>query len=398
MQNRIRIIFVDDERNILQGLRRMLRPMRDKWDLAFANGGNEALEHLAAEPCDVIISDIRMPQMTGVELLENVRRRHPHMIRFVLSGQAARETIIDAVGPTHQYLAKPCDAETLKAAIGRLEMLRDLLPVEKLREAISALESLPSMPSLYDELTRQLRGPEVSVKSVCRIISADIGMSGKLLQLVGSGFFGPPRHVSTPAEAAKVLGIDIIKSLALSLNVLTPFDPVKMEGFAMGTLWKHSTTVADHARKIAESQGADKKTADAAFIAGMLHDVGKIVLAEQLAEDYRSAVALARAEGVDSLEAERRIFGATHAQVGAYLLGIWGLEDSTVEATAYHHCPSAASNFTDFTALTAVHVAYCLDEGRAVDTEYLARLGLADSMTKWRDIRPKEIHKEPANV
>lgn len=398
MQNRMRIIFVDDECNILQGLRRMLRPMRDRWHLAFANGGQEALEYLAREPCDVIISDIRMPQMTGVELLENVRRRHPHMIRFALSGQAARQTVIDAVGPTHQYLSKPCNAETLKVAIGRLEVLRDLLPVEKLREAASALEFLPSIPGLYDELARQLRKPEVSAESVGRIIASDIGMSGKILQLVGSGFFGSPRQVSTPDEAAKVLGMDIIKSLAFSLNVLTSFDPAKMEGFEIGTLWKHSIAVAEVAREIAESQGVDKKTADAAFMAGMLHDVGKIVLAEQLTEDYRSVIALAESQDVNLLETEQRILGATHSQVGAYLLGIWGLANPIVEATAYHHCPSSAPNPIGFTALTAVHVAYCLDEERAVDTEYLAGLGLADCMTKWRDIRLKETHKEPANV
>ena len=106
-----RILFVDDEENILQGLRRLLRPLRKEWEMRFASDGHTALKMLEESPCDVLVSDMRMPGMNGVRLLEEVRARYPDTIRIVLSGQADRETTLAAVGPAHQYLNKPCDAE-----------------------------------------------------------------------------------------------------------------------------------------------------------------------------------------------------------------------------------------------------------------------------------------------
>lgn len=129
----IRILFVDDEPNILQGIKRMLHSMRNEWDMAFATSAFEALATLAKEPFDIIVTDIRMPRIDGIELLEYVARTYPGMIRFILSGQAQKETLLRSIGPMHQYLSKPIDPETLKSAIMRSVVLRSALTDNKLR-------------------------------------------------------------------------------------------------------------------------------------------------------------------------------------------------------------------------------------------------------------------------
>ncbi len=397
MTDKIRILFVDDVDNILSALRRMLRPMRSEWEMSFANGGIEALKCLDEKHHDVIVSDVRMPGMDGVELLENVRRKHPHTIRIVLSGQADRESVLAAAGPTHQYLSKPCSLETLKAVLGRVVTMRKLLNDEKVADIISAIESVSPLPRLYDELLDEITPPEASIQSVARIISMDVGMSGKILQLVNSSFFGPPRCVSGPAETVEALGMDVIKPLVLSNNIFWPLDVTVADEFEIETLRKHSVAVANYARKIAQEAKADNKTVNASCMAGMLHDIGKIIFADQFTDDYRLAMNLEDKEGVGALEAENRAIGATHAQAGAYLLGIWSFSDPVVEAVAYHHCPSENQNTDGFTALTAVHVADAVDGAGPVDMEYLAWLGLADRLDVWREIC-LENTKETANV
>lgn len=397
MPEKMRIIFVDDVSNILDALRRMLRPVCREWEMSFANGGAEAMECLDGKRYDVIVSDMRMPGMSGAELLENVRRKHPHMIRIALSGQADRETVLEAVGPTHQYLSKPCNLETLKAVLDRVISLRKLLGAEKLVELVSAMEFVPSLPRLYKELTDELLRPNASIESVARTIASDVGMSAKVLQLVSSGFFGQPKQVSGAGEAVEALGMDIIKPLTLSLNLFSPLDATEVEDFSMEALWRHSANVAFCAGQIAQSTGADSKTVNAACLAGMLHDVGKIIFADRFTDDYRSAMNLAEAEGIDPLEAEAKTIGATHAGIGAYLLGIWAFPDPIVEAVAYHHFPSKGRKADGFAALTAVHVADAVEGAGPVDMEYLAGLGLADRLDAWREIC-LENTKETANA
>ena len=142
-----RILFVDDEPNVLSGLRRMLRSMRREWFMAFAHSGLEALAMLDDTPFDIVVTDMRMPGMDGAALLKQVMHRHPKTVRIVLSGQADREEILRAVGPIHQYLSKPCDAETIKATLTRACALDGLLPDDHLKELISKMETLPSLPS-----------------------------------------------------------------------------------------------------------------------------------------------------------------------------------------------------------------------------------------------------------
>ncbi len=196
MSEKKRVLFVDDEPKILEGLRRMLRPLRNEWEMSFVNSGQEALDILAQQPFDVIVTDMRMPAMNGAELLHEVRKRYPHMVRFVLSGQASQETMLRSIGPMHQYLSKPCDSGILKSTLTRSCQLRSILSNEKLHNLVSRIDWLPSLPSLYIEMVEELQKPEASTKILGKLISKDIAMSAKILQLVNSAFFGVRQHIS----------------------------------------------------------------------------------------------------------------------------------------------------------------------------------------------------------
>jgi len=396
-----RILFVDDEPKILHGLRRMLHAMRRQWDMAFAEGGQEALDILDREPFDAIITDVRMPGIDGSQLLREVTERHPQTVRIVLSGQAEDETVLQSVRHVHQYLSKPCDTEMLRSTIARACALSDLLENDTLKRLVSQMETLPSLPSLCRTIEQELRSPEASTRKIAEIISQDIGMSAKVLQLVNSAFFGIRRHVATPGHAAVLLGLETIRNLVLSVHVFAQFDQADLGGLSLKVLWDHSMNVGMYARQLARSQNMDPGTVDHAFTGGLLHDAGKLVLAANLTEEYASVLARTSRKGIALHEAEREVFGSTHAEVGCYLMGLWGLPDPIVEALAFHHCPSRHGE-EGFTPVTAVHVANILEHemysaesiqaSSEVDDAYLIHLGLSRQQTEWR-VRCREIAK-----
>ena len=390
-----RILFVDDEPKVLDGLRRMLRPMRHEWEMAFAPGGEEALAALAEKHFDVVVSDMRMPGMDGAQLLSEVKQRYPGIVRIVLSGHSERETVLRSVGPAHQYLAKPCDPKQLRNVITRACALRDLLSEDSLRELVSQMSTIPSLPETYTEIVEELQSPNASMKKVGEIVSKDMGMTAKVLQLVNSAFFGLRHHVSTPSQAASFLGVDTLKSLVLSVHIFSQLDNIKIEGFCLDRLWNHSAATGALAKRIAAAEGCAEQLRDHALMAGLLHDAGKLIIAANLPERYSDVLASVESEGLKLWEAERQILTNTHAEVGAYLLGLWGLPDPIVEAVAFHHNPSRCLG-DEFAPLTAVHAANALEheqssvendpDANRLDTEYLGQLGLAERLPVWRDL------------
>jgi HD-like signal output (HDOD) protein len=395
-----RVLFVDDEPKILEGLQRMLRSMRDDWEMEFANSGPAALADLKSRPFDVVVTDMRMPGMDGAMLLSEIRQLHPQIVRIVLSGHSDQELVLSSVGPAHQYLSKPCDPELLKQTIMRACALRDLLSNTSLTLLVSQMESLPSLPSLYMELMQQLESADPSIKKIGAIISKDLGMTAKILQMVNSAFFGLRRHISNPADAVGLLGLDIVKALVLSIHVFSQFSQNRIPGFSLKDLWDHNMAVGVLAKKIAKSEQQHQQVVDDCFTAGLLHECGKLVLAARLPAEYAEMLALRERQELQTIEAERMVFGATYSEVGAYLLGLWGLPDSIVEAVAFHQLPDQCSA-GGFGPLTAVHVAdYLIGESQvdavkdtaSADLTYLARLGLEGRIEPWRQL--VEIHND----
>ena len=400
-----RILFVDDEVLVLQGLQRMLRPMREEWDMEFIDSGAKALERMAQSPFDVIVSDMRMPGMNGAELLGRVMQQYPKTVRLILSGHADKELTLKCVGSTHQFLAKPCDPEAIRATVRRASATDDALQSDTLKRIVAKMDRLPSIPSLYKEIVEALHDPEVTLETIGNIIAKDIAMTAQILKLVNSAFFGLSRQVSSPAEAANYLGLDTIRSLVLSINAFSQYESVKIEGFSFSVLWAHSLDTGAAAKAIAKMEGADRKLADESFVSGLLHDTGKIVLAANYVDRYGEVLRLMQNDGLDQCQAEQQIFGANHTDVGGYLLGLWGLPVPVVEAIAFHHRPSSAAEKI-FCPLTAVHVdnafVHCpvgtdaASPDLRLDTAYLTDLGLASRVAVWRENYQKDTPTQEA--
>ncbi len=381
--------------------------MRHEWEVAFASSGQEALDILKVEPFDLIVTDMRMPGMDGSQLLTEVMKRYPQIVRIVLSGQSDLKTILKSVRSAHQYLSKPCDTEILKSTVARACAFRDLLTDNSLKKLVSQIESLPILPSLYVEIMEVMRSPASSVQKVGGIISRDISMTAKILQLVNSAFFGLCRHVSSPAQAVSLLGMEIVKALVLSVQIFSQFDQAKLHGFSLEGLWDHSIRSSVFAKAIAKEEGKGQYMIDDAFMAGMLHDLGKMVLIVNLPERYGEALAVAQGENRFLWEVELEILGATHAEIGAYLMGLWGLPSHVVEAIGFHHNPRKCLD-REFSPLTAVHVGDAFEHERRegkrgelksrLDSEYLAELAMVDRLPLWQEKCRKSIEQGDQDV
>lgn len=380
-----RILFVDDEESVLRGLRRTMLEMEDEWEMEFASSGETALQVLKNQDFDVIVSDMRMPEMDGSELLQKVAEGYPDIVRIVLSGHSDMELIMKAVGPTHQYLSKPCSAESLNEVLEQAFSIRGLLSNDRLKSLVSRLKDIPSMPMLYKKVILEMQSPDFRLARIGEIISRDAGMTTKVLQMVNSSFFGLGVKVSDPAHAAKLLGADILKSLILSIKIFSEFKGTQKQQKYIECLSNHSLQVALLAKKIAAHENADKSEMSDAFVAGITHDIGKMILIQNLPVEYEACLTRAQEQSTTELAAEYEILGSSHMEVGAYLTGLWGLPANIVNAVAYHHRPSKCSE-TQFSPLTAIHIANSLIIKQPLDEPYLEGLGLLQHLPEWEKI------------
>jgi len=384
------ILFVDDEENILTGLKRIVRSMRDEWDASFATSAQEALQVMDQQEIDVLVTDMRMPMMDGAQLLSEVSSEYPHVIRILLSGQCDLESFIGTACPAHQLLSKPCDAVTLKKTIERVIALRYLLENETLRDIIMQMNTLPSPPTIYIQIEKELERADSSMQRVGEIIGQDIGMTAKLLQLVNSPFFGFNRNIDTPAQAAALLGVNMVQFIMLHVQTFVSHPAIER---TVGEISEHCMLVATLARAIAKKEGGNASCCLNAYIGGMMHDLGRLILAVNMPEKYKSIMEQAKHSSEPTWKIEMQEIGASHAEIGAYLLGLWGLPEHVVEIVHYHHVPAECTLLDDHLPLTAVHVADALAadpelEHRGIpgrlDEAYLDKHALTDHIPDWQ--------------
>jgi len=348
-----RILFVDDEPNILSGLKRMLMNERHIWDMHFVQGGQEALTLLDdSGRFDAIVSDMRMPQMQGFELLKTVSERWPGMARIILSGHAEHESALRSAGVAHQFLSKPCDSKTLKHAVMRTCNMRDRLGSDHIADAVAALKTLPVLPESCIKMREEMNKEEPSMERVAEIVGEDIAMTTKLLQLVNSSYFSLPRKIESIAQAVGFLGLDTIKDLVISTAVFRAMDADK--SVVNGEqLLQHGQYVSKLAASMAGHLDAPALDTAELRIAGFIHDAGQLALAKIEPDRYREL--LSEADSGDALcAAETEVFGTHHAEVGAYLFSLWGLPELVVEATLRHHEPLDEMETSDMGGLVGL--------------------------------------------
>jgi putative nucleotidyltransferase with HDIG domain len=390
-----RILLVNDDGQTLDTYSTACLPYRADWEVTTANSGAAALDLMGQGVFDAVVADMRMPDMSGLELLRAAMFCHPQTARILLSELSGRDMIVGSLGIVHQYLPKPCAPGDLLSAISRLMVLDQFFTNDFLRLVVARVRQLPSPPRVYFQLMRELARADATTESVGAIIAQDSSLSAKLLQVANSAFFSPSQPVMSVQEAVQTVGFNLVKGVALSLSLFASLNPGAVDEVNADRLYIHCLATALLAQKIATDESAPQATVDAAFTAGILHDIGKLVLASSLPGLYRRAVQLAADELIPQWQAEANIFGVDHAAVGAYLLGLWGLPAPIVEAVAWHHEPTHR-RAPAFNALTAVHVADFLQSHHwpssprslivKLDASYVQSLDLDERIARWAEV------------
>lgn len=326
MNPRLHILFVDDDPNLLQALQRSLRPMRKDWDMAFADGGASALALLKDSAFDIVVSDMKMPGINGCDLLDKVMASHPGTLRFILSGHAERSQLMQCVGPTHQFLSKPCETGKLTASLQRVTHLEHLVPDGELRQWLAHLDRLPCHPDHHELLIHLLQENDPSIEKIGALIAKDPGMATLVLKLANTAFFGNGCGTIDIRLATTQLGADVLRSIGLTLHLFTPLNLAESAGFDALHFWQRSQRAAESMRRIAEQDHSLNLSPEEAYSVGLLLDIGSLALSGKLP-----------GSGTSPLHHTPEV---TTAQAGAYLLGTWGYSDAVVDAVAHQRSGS----------------------------------------------------------
>lgn len=389
-----RILFVDDEPAVLNGIRRILRQMRDAWEVDYCTSGKDALAIVDGSMIDVMVTDMRMPGMDGAQLCHEVSVRSPQTIRTILTGQSSADQIMRAFGMAHRCLSKPCPPDFLIYTLSQTLSLQKLINAPPLMSFMARINALPTMPGVFAELMNELLSAEADMSRIADLVSSDMAVSCRVLQLVNSAYFGLKCRVDSAAHAAKLLGLERLKGLVLTAGLFAQFDSDLPSGICLDALQQVSLTTSLLAGEIMRAEIPQSLSlSNKAVVAGAVHDIGQLVLLQNRAEQYCQILAATRQCHEQLCAEELKVFGVTHAEVGAYLLNLWGLDADIVDAVAHHHDPCATES-KGFTVLTALHVSEALIHelnpknqwpfGATLNHEYIDDFIGDDQLQRWR--------------
>lgn len=396
------ILFVDDDENITNGIMRQLRPYREQWRLFIAKNGTQALKIMASQPIDLIVSDIVMPGMSGDELLKTVCELYPATVRMVLSGYTDEATLKISLEVAHQYLSKPCSAETLREALSQVFKIQECVRNPQIIAGVGDPNKLPPLPKIYQDINAAIADENSSIRDIADIFARDMVLSAKLLQLVNSPYFGLKRTVSNLTDAINLIGLKKLSSLVLSVHIRTSFpvnDP-DIQSY-IEYLWQDASRVSELARLIALSEEQQDDRPDQAYLGGLLHNMGLLIFLSRGGDKLKRLMDAVQNTDTPVAELETAIFGFTRSEAAAYVLSLWKIPPRIIEAILLQNTPMD-SDYDAVNALTAVHVAVCLlnpaglaDSDRlfamALDRAYLQRIGKLGRLPDWQSLANKMV-------
>lgn len=400
--NKKNILFVDDNENILSGIQRQLRPYREQWQLFFAHNGPQALELLAKQPIDLIVSDMQMPDVRGDQLLKQVSELYPATVRMILSGYADDETLKAGLEVAHQYVSKPCSAEMLREVIAQVFKIQACVTNPKIISGIGDINQLPSLPKIYNELNAIITKENTTSRDIAEIFARDMVLSAKLLQLVNSPYFGLNRKISSLTEAINLIGVKKLNSLVLSAHVKSAF-PVsnpQMQQY-MEYIWQDAARVSDLSKLIALSEQQLEDRPDQAYLGGLLHNLGLLIFLSRDGDKLNALIEQTKNTQIPVSDLETSIFGFNRCEAAAYVLSLWKIPPRVIEAILLQKIPND-SDYDGVNALTAVHTASCLLKPSVMegcdrlfeidlDTRYLERINKLERLTHWQSLAEKVL-------
>ncbi|MFK7994305.1 MAG: HDOD domain-containing protein [Granulosicoccus sp.] len=389
-----KILFVDDEPAILEGLQDLLRGHRRRWDMTFICGGEAAMTAMNDSVYDVVVSDVRMPGVGGVDVLEYAKDNHPQSLRIALTGFSDEQSTIKLTRLAQRYLRKPCSLEDLDDVISGDFGLIKAFDNDMVKELVGKAGRITATQSNHQKLLKLLDTENSSIDEIISIVEQDVALTAKVLQLVNSSFFRRQREIHSAREAVGYLGADILRSLALANQMFEMTKELQtFPGFDPNALQRHCALTSTIARELVP----DIELSTVAFTAGLLHDVGKLIIAREKPELIPELVGAF--DGMSNswvdADSERAILGCTHAEVGGCILNLWGVPTAIVEAVTFHDQP--ANIFTrEFDAIGIVHISNYLahwvsedivDERieSKLDRNYLEARKVCDLLDGWME-------------
>jgi HD-like signal output (HDOD) protein len=366
------------------------------WTVHAAPDPGVAGRILAAEAVDVAIVGIA-PHRGGLAFLEWLRRHHPSVVRLAAFEPRDVDDLLVGSNVAHQYVTTSMKSVEIAEVIGRTVALRSRLGKQSLVRLAGSMSRIPTVPRLYAELRALISDDDFSLTRAAAIIGQDPGLTVKVLQVVNSAYYGLSHHISDLPHAVSLMGPQPVASLVLGLTLSDQFSAMGAARRRLDVEWRRSILLSELARRVATMEGADPSTVEACQLGGLLHNVGRLLLAANMPERF-GAITWPR-DLASVLDVERSAFGAAHPELGALLLGAWGLEDRLVEAVAFYAEPLLALG-NGFAPLTAVHVAEALtSDGRTpLNVAYLESIGLAAHAERWSTLVTTEAQRAEANL
>jgi HD-like signal output (HDOD) protein/ActR/RegA family two-component response regulator len=372
-----------------------------EWEATSVASEADALAQLEKRSFDALLVDFNLGSPDASDLLNQTLEKRPETIRFLLAYEADLALVAAKVLGSHQILPKPIEPDSLKSRIEN--GVNDSNSNQSGSDPAKDDGGAPTIPSVYSEVLKALESPDVTNEQVGEIIARDAALMTEVLRLTRSTYMGLPRNLTDPAEAVESLGLETVKALVMALRFLAEHSHLNPGYLSLGQIWQHSTNVAQIARDLVLFETKDRTLASQALAAGLLHDLGKVVLVTNFDDLYGRVHSLARKQPVPLWDIEKEMFGANHGEIGACLVGMWNLPSSIVEAAAFHHEPPLGEH-DHLTPLAAVHIANVLehqlrpsDEYRVapiINTAFLNELGLLQRLPVWR---ATSANRGPAN-
>jgi putative nucleotidyltransferase with HDIG domain len=389
-----RILFVGGDQTLCRDFQAHCLGPESAWTVQHIANEDEALALCHQQTMAAVVADVNVNGKSGTELLDSFMRRQPKALRIIISDLSDVESTMKCIGHAHHHLLKPCSAQTLLHALEQAFEQEAWLPSEPVQGLIAQMRQVPSPLKAYTQMVEEMNSPTCSLEKIGQLVAQDPAVTAKVLQLANSAVFGLELNVIHPAEAIGYIGLETTKAVVLLAHTFSSFDHLRLVRFSIEDLWRHSVEVARLAKRVAEMENAGEEMVEQSFVAGLLHDIGKLLFAANHGGLFSKVLRITREQRCNLWEAEAQVLpGVGHAELGATVLGIWGLPKSITEAVALHHVPWRQRDHA-FSPVAAVHVANILDHEThpdpaiilpsQINTSFLNYIGLADRVEEWR--------------
>ncbi len=329
-----KILVFDEDRDNLLTLKSRYHPLESNYSIEYLDDPTR-LRLMLKNQYDVFACKTSLYDHMALDVLDTLKEHHPNTIRIIIADSDQQLQRLQSTGSAHRYLGQDHGVEDIKLALDNIFGLNEIVSNPKLKSFVHNMHSLPTLPYIYTEIMRKLKNPDITAREIGALIEKDISLTAEILRIVNSSYYAIRNKISEPSQAVVMLGLTAVRDIVLSLFLYNHFKVRNFKGISFKSVWNHSLATAGFARKIAQLNSLNDCNLGEVFVAGLLNCVGMLFMAQEYPEDYFQVVLRAERDRILLLDAEESVFEFNHNEMGAYLMGLWGLSDSIVRAIAF---------------------------------------------------------------